>query len=277
MRPFALALTFALLAALPAAAQTPRCDALAEPQRALAQELFKAVHPYDCCDETLDACLKAEERCRLAERLADDVCRMVKAGKDRSFVERALDKRAQSMIDLGARASFALDDAMSTGAPDAPVQLVVYACARCPFCSVLLPQLYREVTEGSLKGKVRLYFRPYPIKSHPGSTEGALGLITAARLGKFWPFLLELYGNFDQFDCQKMVGWAKAVGMDPEAFDKARQEPALREVLVESKKEGLRNKVAATPTLYVNGRLYSYELDIEVLKDVLAEESEKQK
>lgn len=274
MRTLSLALA-TLLFAGSALAQTPRCDGLEPKQKALAQELFSSLHPYDCCDETLAACLAAKERCSLAARLADDVCRLVKAGKDRPSIERAMDGRAQSMVDLGSRAPIALDETLAAGDPKAPVRAVVYACARCPFCSALLPKLHQEVTEGALKGKVRLYLRPFPLKNHPGSTEGALGVLAAAKLERGWPFLLALYGSFDQFDPARLGETAKGLGLDAEAFGAALNAPQTREALVEMKKEGLRNKVGQTPSLFIDGRPYSYELSLEALRDVLEEEYER--
>ena len=75
-------------------------------------------------------------------------------------------------------------ESLRAGDPQAPVRVVVYACARCPFCKVLVPGLYQEVTQGKLKGKVRLYFRPFPLKDHPGSSEGGLAMLGAAGRGK---------------------------------------------------------------------------------------------
>jgi protein-disulfide isomerase len=255
-----------------AAAQTPTCEALDAAQKASARELFARLHPYDCCDDTLAACLEQQPRCPLVERLASDVCRQVKLGRAAREIERALDRRAQSMVDAGRRASFALDAAMAAGEEGAPVELVVYACVRCPFCKVLVPALHTAVTEGALKGKVRLWFRPYPLKNHEGSTEGALGVLAAARMGGFWPYLLKVYAGFDEFSPERLGPWAEAAGMERAGFEAALADGETRAALVESKKEGLRNRVTATPALFVNGRQYVYELDLEVLGDVLEEE-----
>lgn len=40
-----------------ARAQTATCEALPAPQKALARELFAALHPYDGCDATFALCL----------------------------------------------------------------------------------------------------------------------------------------------------------------------------------------------------------------------------
>ena len=161
------------------------------------------------------------------------------------------------------------------GDPDAPVVLVVYACARCPFCTKIVPPVYREVLEGRLKGKARLYFKVFPIRGHPYPKEAGLGFVAAARMEGFWPFMLYSYENFDSFCVKKQPDWAAESGLEPQVFDQLVSAPDTRAMLVESKKEGLRNKVDATPTFFINGRKYAGTLELEELVDVLEEEHER--
>jgi protein-disulfide isomerase len=157
------------------------------------------------------------------------------------------------------------------GDPNAPITVTVYACTRCPFCKVLVPRLYREVTGGGLNGKVNVVFRPFPIKSHEGALAGGLALEAAATLGQFWPFVNLVYARFDAF-CPKLLGdWAAESGMDKAAFEKLLNDPQIRTQVVESKQEGIVNKVIATPTLFVNGIEYVYDMSEGVLEDVLEE------
>jgi predicted DsbA family dithiol-disulfide isomerase len=266
------ALTAAICAASSMArAQTPRCDALGAAQQLAKQEAFATLHPYDGCDETFERCLDKKLPHRVVLRLASDVCRHIAAGKSLAEIERALAKRAQSLLHPVKPASFALDEATGAGDPGAPVHAVVYACARCPFCKVLVPALYREVKEGALAGKVRLYLRPFPLRDHPGSTEGGLAMISAARLGRFWPFVTTLYEKYDAFCPGRLTDWAAEVGMERTAFEHVLADPATREALVAAKQEGIRNKVEATPTLFIADRKYVYEMQLEVVVDVLLE------
>jgi protein-disulfide isomerase len=252
-------------------AQSCACDNLPAADKARAQSIFAALHPYDGCDETFARCLAAKPPKPVVLRLAADICRQVKEGRDRKEIERGLSKRAQSMLSTGPRASLTLDDAFRAGAADAPVTAVVFACTRCPFCKVMVQALYSAVTDGPLAGKVRLYMRPFPLKSHPGSTEGGLALMSAAKLGRFWPFAMLVYKQFESFAPAVLPQWAVAAGMDRAAFDRAFADPRTRDELVASKQEGLRNKVEATPGLFIDGRPYVYEMTTEAVLDVLAE------
>jgi len=259
----------------PAAATAAPCDRLTEVQRKLSAKIFSTTHPYDCCDETLDRCLAKRKVCKLARRLRDDICRRIVRGQNEKQILNALARRSRSMTPAFKKATFDLRHAPVAGSSAAPVTVVAYACARCPFCSKVVPDLHRVVTRGGLRRKVRLYFRPFPIRGHRGSPEGGLAFIAAARLGKLWPFLLKLYSEYKQFSVEKLPQWAAAVGMARKAFLAQMAARANRKLLINSKKEGLRNGVRATPTLFINGRQYFGDMDRETLLDVLDEEADR--
>ena len=254
-----------------ARAQTPACDALSADRKTAVREIFAALHPYDGCDETFAGCLAAKPPKPVVLRLASDICRQVKAGGDRKQIERNLAKRAQSMLPSGPRATFALDEAYRAGAAQAPIELVVYACMRCPLCKTTVPPMVQAVTDGPLAGKARLYLRPFPLKTHAESTEGGLAIVSAAKLGHFWPFVQALYKKFDSFCPKVLPDWAAAEGMDRAAFERAYADPKTREALVASKQEGARNKVNSTPAIFIDGRRYHYDLSIEAIVDLVEE------
>jgi protein-disulfide isomerase len=269
---FAFWLAFILMAlARPSLAQTPTCDGLPADKKSLVQSLFTSLHPYDGCDDTFARCLALRPPSKVVVRLAEDLCRQAKAGKDGKQIEHALAKRAQTMLPGGPRLAAQLDEATRAGAADAPVTLVAYACTRCLLCKEIIPGLYAAVSDGPLAGKVRLYVRPFPLKSHPGSSEGGLALLAAAKLGGFWPFTLLLYKQFDKFTPAILPEWAKTAGLDRVAFERILADPKTRDQLVAAKQDGLRNKVDSTPSLFIDGRPYVYDVKLEPILDVLQE------
>ena len=251
------------------------CDSLAGEQRRLALEILESQHAYDCCDGTLSQCLRQKPLCRLVRRLSDDICRRVAAGQSRPDIERELTRRASSMMPTGTVYRIDTRNSPIAGSPDAKVTVVAYLCPRCPYCARLEPELYRSVTSGKLAGKVKLYVRMFPVRNHAGSTDAGLGLIAAAKLGKFWEFLQHLYREFDHFNPARLDDVAAAEGMDRKKFSEAAQDPAARQQLVESKKEGVKNGVEVTPTLFINGRKYTGDMKLNALEDVLEEEHDR--
>jgi protein-disulfide isomerase len=251
------------------------CDELGGAQKQLANELLQSQHAYDCCDKSLAECRKLKPVCRLVKRLSEDICRRVAAGQSRADVERALSRRATSMTSTGNSYRIDTTSSLPTGKPDAKVTVVAYVCPRCPFCAKMMGALDKSIASGKLSGKVKLYARVFPVRGHAGSTEAGLGLLAAEKLGKFWEFLLHLYRDFDQFDVTKLAEVAAAEGMDRQKFTDQMNDPKTRELLVASKKEGVRNGVESTPTLFINGRKYVGELSLSALEDVLEEEHDR--
>lgn len=154
------------------------------------------------------------------------------------------------------------------------MKLLIGLCARCPCCARVIPALHREVTSGRLAGRVALYFRLFPIKSHKHSAEANLAVAASQRLGKGWEYLLRAYRDFNAFAPTSMSDWAADVGLDRAAFEAALRDPAVRDALVASKKEGLRNGVEATRTLFISGRRWRGDLDLDTWIDALEEEAE---
>jgi hypothetical protein len=268
-----LCLFVALSAALPAGAAGP-CDRLkSRAEQGLRDDLLKAHHPYDCCDETIAECLAKPRVCALAVRLRDDVCRRIERGQTRPVIERALAKRAESMLPTARKV--ASDSSAAPIAGDGRVSVALYLCARCPMCGQLTPLLHRTVTEGALRGRARLVARLFPTRTHKDAALANLGFQAAHSLGAFWPFALHAYANFPAFTPARQRDWARAVGLDPEAFARALEDSKVRDALVASKKEGILNHVEATPALFINGRRYSADLDLETIQDLVLEEHER--
>lgn len=258
--------------AFPVWAQTARCNGLKGPQRDAAMQVLRSAHPYDCCDDTLLECLTRKPVCPLAVRLANDVCRRAGTGQSPQDIERELARRAAST--MSPKVSIDVSPDITSGDASAPVEIVAYLCGRCPYCAKLTPQLHESVTSGKLKGKAKLVVRPFPIRSHKHSTILAKAMLAAARMGQFWPYLLHLYAHFDRFDPEKFVECAAKSGLDPERFRALLEDSSLERDLIASKKEGVRNKVDATPTLFINRRKYEAELSLAAVEDFVEERLE---
>lgn len=260
-----------------ASAQTKSCDQLTGEKLVLAKKILSTQHPYSCCDSTISKCLEKKNPCPIAILLANSICNRVARGENENKILRALSTRAKSMNPYAQKAKIDINGIPVAGVKTAPVTLVVYACARCPFCSKLVPQLYDAVTTGKLKGKVKLYFKPFPLKSHEYSKEGGLAMVAAIKLGHFWNYLIRMYTNFDMFCVDKLSDWAELEGMDPTKFKLLMTDKNVRNELIASKKEGLAIKVTATPQLFINGRKYFGFLDLNEVTDVLNEEYQRLK
>ena len=263
-----------VIAILPsmALAGVPECDALKGQAAIDAKSVMESEFMYDCCDDTISKCLVNNPGCKVpAERLARHICRRAAAGDGRAAMVRSLEKRAISIAGAKTGVPQSFKPGAVLGEPSAPVVIVIYTCARCPFCSKLIPRIHHEVASGRLAGLARVVLRPFPIKSHANSAEANMAFAAAVELGRGWEFLLEAYRRFDSFSVAGIPEMAAAAGIDGRVFETSVGAAATRESLVESKKEGLKLGVEATPTLFLNGRPYQSELEIETLVDIVWE------
>jgi protein-disulfide isomerase len=267
-------LPFVLLLAGESFALKDKCDGLSEEEMKLAKKVMSETYCYACCDETVSECLKKKKTCKLAVRLANEICIRVKRGQDEEEIKSSLGRRAKSMMPSGKK--YKIDTTVFdawVGDPDSKVEVVAYMCARCPYCAKITPKLYKSMKSGSLKGKVKMHIKIFPIKSHKHGVEANLALAAAEAMGKFWPYLLKAYEEFDEFDLPVLVPWAKKVGIKNVAkFKKLMNDQEVRKKVVDSKKEGLVNGVTGTPTFYINGRKYTADYRMTFFTDALMEE-----
>lgn len=268
----ATAVCWVLMAAGAAFPADP-CDGLTEAQQKTARRVMSEFYVYDCCDLTLAECLDQKPKCRLVLRLKEEVCKRVSDEQTRQVIKKALYERKNS-LEPGAEKHTIDTSALDAwlGDPQSKVALVGYLDSRCPYCAQITKELHREITGGRLKGKVAFHIRPFPLKIHPHGVEAAIAAAAAGRLGKFWPFLMAEYAHFDDYDGGKLAEWAGEVGLDGKEFDKLIADKATKNIVVESKKEGIANGVDETPTFFVNGKRYTADTSLEYMVDALEEE-----
>lgn len=275
MKPVIPALLLSLFLASTAAAQTPKCDALSGEQAETAKKVMDSAYPYDCCDETISKCMQKQTSCKLVKHLADEVCHLVSAGKNVQEIKHILDQRAMTMTDLTPAVQIAKYPEHIWGNPQAKVVLSVYLCGRCPYCSRFVPELIKALEAASLKDKVAVNLRLFPIKTHENSTQAAIAVEAAAKLGHGWDFLLSLYRDFDNYSQESVLAKATELGLNSEEFSKLMQESSIREKVVQAKKEGLTNNVESTPTFFLNGRKILIAFDTQSILSMIQEAVDK--
>ncbi|MBU0532527.1 DsbA family protein [Candidatus Micrarchaeota archaeon] len=110
------------------------------------------------------------------------------------------------------------------GEETAVVTWVEFSDYQCPFCSKLYKEAEADVTTNYIDtGKVKLYFRDFPLSFHPHSLPAAVATRCADDQGKFW----EMHGKL--FDTQSswtglgsvddtFKGYAVDLGLDNDTF-----------------------------------------------------------
>jgi protein-disulfide isomerase len=278
----AAALLAALAAGTPArAGDAPRAAAelrgvdvsgLSDAQRATLAAFARDAFCYCGCPHTLAQCLREHPTCRHAPRMARLAVRLLRAGASKDELAKTV---------AGYYASFdrrkKLDVARfgpPLGDPAAPVTAVEFSDFTCPFCQRVRPMLEAFVRERA--SRVKLFYKPFPIESHPGALEAAQAAEWARAHDRFWPMHDALFESpHAAASPDELADLVREVGGDPAdlraALDEKRHLKAVRESQAEARAAGIRG----TPTLFLNGRmLILSDFSDEGLEETLADEEE---
>lgn len=248
-------------AAAPAAPPSPEAplpgvdlSALTPEQRQVVARVAQEEFCPCGCPHTLATCLREHPTCRHAPRTVKLVARLAGLGLNEVQILKTLTDYYAS-FDAPKRAK--LDVAgwgPPLGDPAAPVTLVEFSDFTCPFC-----QMLRERLEAFVKGRrdrVKLFYKPFPLPSHPRSFEAALASEWARDKGFFWPMHDLLFSRPYALDDGSLAEMAAEVGGDPADLRKALQTRRYQARIDASQLEARRAGLNATPTLYFDGRRY---------------------
>ena len=150
------------------------------------------------------------------------------------------------------------------GNPDAPVTVLEYADFECPYCAAAAPVLKQLVEES--QGQVRLVFRHFPLAdNHPHALTAALAAEAAGAQGAFWPMHDLLFARQDRLSDVALRAYAEELGLDgSRVVGEAAQEFAGK--VAADFSAGLDDEVAGTPTVVVDGQLFSGRVELAALR-----------
>ena len=224
---------------------------LSQEQQAEVLAWAKDAFCYCGCPHGLSECLRGHRSCRHAPRMARLAVRLVRAGAKPDELKKLVDAYYGS---FDRRAKLDLSGfGPAFGEPSAPIALVEFSDFTCPYCQLVRPALESFVKARA--GRVKLFYKPFPIESHPGALVAAQAGEWAREKGIFWPMHDAIFGDPSARDANALADLAREVGGDPAdlraALESRRFVPKIRASQAEAKAAGLKG----TPTLFMNGRM----------------------
>jgi predicted DsbA family dithiol-disulfide isomerase len=262
--------TLAVAALIAASAPAARADVATPPnldvsglddgQKKWLNELLEEFPSACVKSQSLATSLKSDPKCKRSPIAAAFVVRLLKLGLLKSEVEEHYDERF--VHPTMARCEIA--GAPLRGSPTATVALVEFSDYECPHCKAIEPVLGKILEE--YKGKVKLYFKNYPIeKLHPDARDAAAAAVAAGEQGKFWPMHDKLFENQDHLSATDLEKYASDLKLDVKKWktDLAN----ARKIVERDHDEGEKLEVSATPTLYINGCKFKGPHRYEEVKD----------
>jgi protein-disulfide isomerase len=158
----------------------------------------------------------------------------------------------------------------SRGPADAPITIIEFSEYQCPFCARVTPTL--KQIEEKYPGKIRLVFKDFPLPNHAQAPKAAEAAHCAGEQGKYWELHDRLFANQQQLHVPELKAHAKAVGLDPAAFDQCLDSGKHAAQVQTDVDLGSGMGVQSTPTLYINGRVVTGAQPLGVFTSIIDEE-----
>ena len=164
----------------------------------------------------------------------------------------------------------------SFGAGDkAVVNLIVFGDFQCPVCQKEETELRKNLPD-AFGDKVRVYFNDFPLTTiHPWAMKASIVGRCMYHEGQaaFWDYHDWIYSSQDQLTLEnldaKVQEWAKTKSMDAGKLKACTEDKAAAAEVDRSIAMGRSLSVAATPTLYINGRKLEGALEWTLLSQLL--------
>ncbi len=195
-------------------------------------------------------CIREHRTCGKCLPAAKMILKGVRDGATRDMVEQSFHNR----FDADKVKNVAPGDSPSLGPSGAAIVVIEFADFECPHCQATAPLLDQLVQEH--KDTVRFVYKFFPLSGHAHAEPCARAAIAAWQQGRFWEMHHRLFANPDKYDQTDFENYARELGIDIVKFRSDMQSQVATDRIAADRKLADDLKVAGTPTIYINGRLY---------------------
>lgn len=144
------------------------------------------------------------------------------------------------------------------GNENAKITMVEFSDFECPFCGKFytdtLGQLKKEYVD---TGKMKIYYRHYPLSFHPKAVPLAQASECANDQGAFWKMHDKIFENNStvaNMTDDQIKQWGADLGLDTAKFNDCYDNKAHQKEIDEDMAAGTAVGVSGTPTFYINGK-----------------------
>jgi protein-disulfide isomerase len=184
--------------------------------------------------------------------------------------KQAAERRTAEVSLVAARGDLERDAATPVaGNPDGDVTIVEFFDYQCGYCKRVLPTLQSLIQSD---GNIRYVLKEYPILGPQSDTAARAALavwrIEPASYFKFHTALMSARGGLDE---ARLLDVAAGLGIDRKRLKKAMADPAVDEAIRRNHELGRSLGINGTPAFVVGNRIVPGAVDLDVLRDLVAE------
>ncbi|MFB6159057.1 MAG: DsbA family protein [Candidatus Nanohalobium sp.] len=142
------------------------------------------------------------------------------------------------------------------GSENASVTVVEFGDFECPACGNFEQSVFSRIKSNYIDtGKIKFYWKDFPLQMHPWAREAASTLECVHRQDEeaFWDVKSRVFSNQESLNQgnvrERIMDWASKQGVNTSDVSSCN---GVNEV-IEDKNQGLKLGVDSTPSVYVNG------------------------
>lgn len=214
---------------------------------------FVSEIPAPCSDvkSSVAQCVLDKRNCARCVPAARFLMKQVRDGHPRELALEAYKAR----FDSERIKSIDLTDTPQKGPSAAPVTVVEWADFECPFCKRAAPIIEGMVDR--FPGKVRFYFKVFPLSIHPHAEAASKAAFAAMNQDKFWEMHHKLFEKAPALENADLERYAKEIGLDLTKFKADLESPAVAARIARDKKQADQVGLQGTPLIFINGREFT--------------------
>jgi len=138
------------------------------------------------------------------------------------------------------------------GDPKAALAIVEFGDYQCPYCRAFHASTFRELrTKYVDTGKVRYFYKDFPLRSHVHAFPASLVAYCAGEQGRFWEMQDHLYAKQIRLGPPLYTELVALFKLDAAKIDACRTSQAARSAVLRDFEDGRRIRISGTPSFVI--------------------------
>ncbi len=147
------------------------------------------------------------------------------------------------------------------GKNNAKVTMIEFSDFECPFCKRYFDETLSQIIKDYVDtGKVKMYYRHFPLDFHPAAMPSALASECANEQGKFWEYHDKVFTEQDKIAGKttdlinaQLKSFAQELGLNTSRFGSCLDNAKYQANVDADLNDGRTAGVSGTPTFFING------------------------
>jgi protein-disulfide isomerase len=196
------------------------------------------------------------ERGEITDKIpvADDFSKISVAPDGESLFLASTDGKKLSIVKVSTVFDIPTGASPVMGDKNGPVRIAAFLDYQCPYCATMFPLL--EQLMDKYPQKVCVIIKHFPLRMHTFAEKASMAGLAAAKQNKYRELSSLYFKNFRNLNDQTIKEYAQQAGLNMDAFNKDRENNAIKTIITEDMNLGRKLGIRGVPSVFVNGRAF---------------------